>query len=227
MFPFHIIDLSHPLDSSCPTWEGDCGFSKSIVLDYPDCTSNTAFRVQSINMHAGIGTHIDAPAHCMQGGQTTESLDLNRLAAPCVVIDVTKMAHADYLLMPEDILAHEKKYGKIGYNHFVLIYTGWSQHWHTPEKYRNQLQFPSISLEATLLLLERKIVGLGIDTLSPDTSSRGYPVHQAILGAGLYLVENVANAHLLPTVGAFSLALPLPIVGGTESPMRFVGLVSS
>ncbi len=98
--------------------------------------------------------------------------------------------------------------------------------WHTPEKYRNQLQFPSISIEAALLLLERKIVGLGIDTLSPDTPSSGYPVHQAILGAGLYLVENVANAHLLPTVGAFSLALPLSIQGGTESPMRFVGLGS-
>ena len=222
MFPFHLIDLSHPLDTTCPTWEGDCGFSKSNILDYADCTSTIAFRVQSIKMHACIGTHIDAPAHCIQGGQTAEGLDINRLAAPCVVIDVTKMTHAHYLLMPEDILDHEKKYGKIGINHFVLIYTGWSQHWHTPEKYRNQLQFPSISIEAALLLLERKIVGLGIDTLSPDTPSSGYPVHQAILGAGLYLVENVANAHLLPIVGA----LPLPIQGGTESPMRFVGLVS-
>lgn len=70
MFPYHIIDLSHPLDSLIPTWEGDCGFSKSILLDYSDCTTNPQFRVQSIKMHAGIGTHIDAPAHYVQNGQT-------------------------------------------------------------------------------------------------------------------------------------------------------------
>lgn len=128
--------------------------------------------------------------------------------------------------MPEVILVYEKKYGKISQNCFVLIYTGWSQYWQQPEKYRNQLQFPSVSLDAAQLLLERKIVGLGIDTLSPDTPMSGYPVHQVILGAGLYLVENVANTHLLPPFGAYSLALPLSIRGGTEAPMRFVGLVS-
>lgn len=70
-------------------------------------------------------------------------------------------------------------------------------------------------------------VGLGIDTLSPDTEASGYPVHQAILGAGKYLVENVANADKLPPVGGFSLVMPIPTEGGTEAPIRLIGLVKN
>ena len=52
-----------------------------------------------------------------------------------------------------------------------------------------------------------------------------YPVHQTLLGAGKYLVENVANADKLPAVGSYSLALPILTVGGTEAPIRLIGLL--
>lgn len=79
--------------------------------------------------------------------------------------------------------------------------------------------------EAAHFLLSRKIVGLGIDTLSPDRPDNGYPVHAALLGAGKYIIENIANADSLPSVGSFILALPIKIKEGTEAPIRLIALI--
>lgn len=160
-------------------------------------------------MHAGIGTHMDAPAHCIPGGTTIEKVALQSLLAPCIVVDVSSKSHAEYVVSLQDVRTFEQQYRPIVPNSFVIIRTGREQFWETPEAYRNNLVFPCISEEAALFLLDRDIVGLGIDTLSPDRPDRGYPVHQAILGAGKYIIENVAYAGSLPPKGAYSLALPL------------------
>ena len=224
--PFKVIDLTHIISSTTPSWEGDCGFQHQVILDYADCTTSVKFKVQKINMHAGLGTHIDAPAHCILGGKTVDELKLDELIAPCIVIDVSKQAHESWQLSPEDIRQFEREHDQIGDGTFVIVRTGWDQYWNEPEKYRNHLQFPSISLDAAELLLERKIAGLGIDTLSPDTPGSEYPVHEAILGAGKYIVENVANSSQLPPRDSFSLALPIRTEGGTEAPVRLIGLIT-
>jgi len=46
-----------------------------------------------------------------------------------------------------------------------------------------------------------------------------------MLGNGKYLIENIANAHMLPLVGSYLLFAPLLIVGGTEAPVRLIGLI--
>lgn len=223
-FPYKIIDLTHDLCPDVPTWVGGCGFDHSIKSDY-DHKSLYQFRTHTIKMQEGIGTHIDSPAHCFLGKQTVERLHLEDLCTHCLVIDISSKAHESYKLSARDILEFEDKNGFIDAHTFVIIYSGWEKFWQQPDKYRNQYRFPSISLEAAEVLLERHVNGLGIDTLSPDTGEDGFPVHKAFLGAGKYLIENVANAHLLPEKGSFSLALPLKIQGGTEAPVRLVGLV--
>ena len=222
-----MVDLTHALSPATPSWTGDCGFQHGLIMDYKDSNTPVQFRVQTINMHAGIGTHMDAPAHCIPNGKTIDTIALNDLIAPCVVIDISKQAHATYQCSVVDIQHFEQQYNKIPHGAFVIVRTGWDRFWHQPKQYRNDLQFPSISLDAARLLLERDIVGLGIDTLSPDTENSGYPVHQVILGAGKYIVENVAHANKMPPVGSFSLAMPLLFEGGTESPIRLIGLIPS
>ena len=224
-FPFKIIDLTHALSTQTPSWDNGCGFQHETILDYASCTSEVKFKVQKISMPAGLGTHMDAPAHCISTGKTIDQLSLDDTCAPCIVIDVSKEAHESYQVSIAAIEEFEQTYGRISSNSFVIIRTGWDELWSKPEAYRNHLKFPSISHEAALFLLDRKIVGLGIDTLSPDTSNSGYPVHQTILGAGKYIVENVANSTELPPRGSFSLALPMHIKDATEAPIRLVGLI--
>ena len=219
-FPYKIIDLTHSLSSDIPSWNGTCGFQHETICDYDDCSTSVKFRVQKLTMHAGIGTHIDAPAHCIRGGVTIDQLLLNDMLAPAVVIDVSSKAHERYKVTVDDIKAFE-----IPARSFVIIRTGWEKFWNEPTKYHNNHIFPSISKEAAEFLLTKDIVGIGIDTLSPDRPEDGYPVHQIILGAGKYIIENAANLSMLPAVGAWIMALPMKVQGGTEAPIRLVGFI--
>lgn len=225
-FPYNIIDLTHALTPGIPTWDGDCGFVQTIKCDYSDCTTEVKFRTQEIKMKAGIGTHLDAPLHCFLTGKPIEELELENLIAPCVMIDVSSKVHEEYEVHQSDIEEFEKKHGIISPESFVIIHTGWGKFWNQPKKYRNNLLFPSISKQAATYLLERQIVGLGIDTLSPDCPKNGYPVHCLLLGAGKYIVENVAHAHTLPAIGSYSCVLPLKTMGATEAPVRLIALIN-
>lgn len=217
-----LIDLSHQLSPAIPTWSSEQGFSLKTELDYQDCTTQTKFRVQSICMNAGIGTHMDAPAHCIKDGLTIAQIPLKDLMVLLIVINVADRADATYQFSVNDIAAFEKQYGIIPAASLVIVYTGWSKYWGDRQKYHNQHQFPSVSPAAAELLVARGIVGLGIDTLSPDCPRNDHPVHQILLSAGKYIIENVAHADLVPAVGATALVFPLKIEGGTESPVRFV-----
>lgn len=219
-----LIDLTHTIDPSIPAWEAGCGFESEVTLDYKNSISGTQFRVQSFHMQAGIGTHMDAPAHCIPGGKTIDQIPVNDLMAPCVVIDISEKSDANYSLSAEDVIVFEKKQGTISANSFVIIHTGWSRYWNNPIKYRNDLQFPSVSVEATECLLKRNIVGLGIDTLSPDTEKSDFPVHQLLLSNGKIIIENMHNTDQLKPTGAFLIALPIKVVGATEAPIRVIAI---
>ncbi len=237
-FPFKSIDLTHTLSQNAPSWNGSCGFENEIKLDYSECETEVKFRVQQVKMHAGIGTHMDAPSHCISGGLNINELPLEQLIVPCYMMDVeakvavsgkevvSGKANQNYLFSLEDLHEFEAKYGQIAAGSFVIIHTGWDRFWNDPKQYRGNLVFPSVSKEAANLLLERNIAGLGIDTLSPDLPNSGFPVHKALLGAGKYIVENVANAQKMSATGMFSLALPIKIQDGTEAAIRLIALYS-
>jgi len=223
--PFKVIDLTHTLNPTIPTWNGRCGFEHQRLSDH-DSHSTYSFQTHQIKMEEGIGTHLDAPLHVIKNARDVSSLELNELIAPAIIIDVSPKAHEHYQVSPDDILAFEKTHGVIPAGTFVIMHTGWSQYWLTPLCYRNNLVFPSISAAAAELLVhERNIVGLGVDTLSPDCPANGeYPVHNIVLGADKYIVENIANTHLLPPTGSYTFALPIKIHAGSEAPVRLIGL---
>ncbi|KTD42190.1 cyclase family protein [Legionella parisiensis] len=225
-FPFKIIDMTHTLSPESPSWDMDCGFSHKTVLNYDECSTAVQFKVQEMSMPAGIGTHIDAPAHCFKKGLHVAQLDLidHHLITQCVVIDVSHQSHEHYRITRKDILDFEKKHQTIAEHSFVIFYTGWEKHWHDAQQYRNNLVFPCISEEAAQLILERNSAGIGIDTLSPDRPENDYIVHQLMLENKKYIVENVCNATKLPVLGAYSMVLPMKIADLTEAPVRLIGL---
>jgi kynurenine formamidase len=224
---FEAIDLTHPLDASVPTWTGSCGFKHEVKMDY-----DQGVRVLSYKCHAGVGTHMDAPSHFFREGSTISEIPLDQLIVPVCVLDLCAKMDPDLFVMPEDILEYEKKWGRIEANALVLAHTGWDKYWKEPDRYRNvdtsgKMHFPGFHYKTAELLIERGIAGIGIDTFSPDGSSIKFPVHEVILGAGKYILENVAHLAKMPAKGAFALALPMKIVIGAEAPMRLVGLIPS
>lgn len=222
-----IIDLTHILNGDIPTWNGTCGFHSEIKMDYPK-----GCRVQQYKMHAGVGTHMDAPSHFYKDGKHIADMPLEQLIVPGHVIDVTQRRAPDLLISPADLKVYEERHGKIEKNSLVIGYTGWGAFWDDTSRYRNpdtsgKMHFPGFSKEAAQFLLERDIAGLGIDTLSPDGSNQGFPVHELILGAGKYILENLTNLDKLPPKGALCFALPIKVDQGTEAAVRAVALLSA
>ena len=182
------------------------------------------FRVQQVSMQAGVGTHLDAPAHCIEGGLSVADIPLSQLIAPCIVMDVSKYCDAEYSLSSEDVLHFENQHGRLDAGNIVLVYTGWEKYWNDPERYRNNFRFPSISQECARLLSQRRIAGVGIDTLGVDRPESGYPSHQVLLGSGIFIVENVASILQMPVRGGYVMCLPMKGQGLTEAPVRIIGI---
>lgn len=218
-----IVDLTHSLEGSIPTWSGGCGFSYDIKLDYPD-----GVRVMSYKCHAGVGTHMDAPTHFIEGGQDIAQIPLHTLIAPACMIDVSSRCAPDLLISVDDVLEYESKYGPIPKGAIAIGRTGWEQYYRDEKRYRNAspdgtMQFPGFALSAAELLMEREIVGIGIDTFSPECR-KPFPIHHLLLSNDKYIIENLANLAALPPAGATVIALPIKVKEGSEAPIRAIGI---
>lgn len=225
IFPYKLIDLTHTLDSDIPTWNGDCGFNHDTHIDYPDCEDEYQFRVMKVKMHAGIGTHMDAPSDCIASSRCIHDFGVNDLIMLCVVIDVSDKCHERYSLSAQDVVDFESKYGLISKDSCVMVKTGWSKFWHSPLKYHNNHVFPSISSEAAELLLERRVSALGIDTLSPDRPEDGFKVHKTFLGSDKIIIENVTNLDSMPPYRRLCYGPSPQNKRWSEAPIRLVGLL--
>lgn len=211
-----LVDLTHPLNSNIPTWDGVCGFQ----LKEED----------QILTYGHSGTHIDAPSYFYAKSHSIDTLPLEQLLVPACVLDISKKATPSYQVVPDDILQYEKAHGLISKNSLVIAYTGWSRRWTDPKTYRNadekgETHFPTFGIKALELLLLRDIAGVAIDTLALESLSSSFPGHKLLFEANKYIIENIANAEKLPPKGAFVIALPLKIEKGTEAPARIIGLI--
>ncbi|CAG7823728.1 unnamed protein product, partial [Allacma fusca] len=76
---------------------------------------------------------------------------------------------------------------------------------------------------AILLTTERQVNGVGIDVVSIDAgSATTFPAHKIFAKRGVYMIENVANLHLLPPKGFRMFAVPFKVDAGTGSPTRLI-----
>lgn len=216
-----VIELSHPLSATTPCWPGSI-FEINTEMDFPG-----KFRIQSYRFSAGFGTHIDTPAHMVPGGADLASLDLTKLFAPCSILVAPSEADHTFVLTAAHIKEHEARFGPLAANSWFLVMTGWGKRSSDPQAYQNQgpdgsMHFPTISVEAAEYLVSKKILGLGIDTLSPDRYEKNgeFPIHKTLLGAGILIVENLIYHPHACGYQALLQVVPLNIPGGAESPAR-------
>ncbi len=225
-----VLDLSYAIGDKLVPWPGDKRWFEAQVNA---TVEKNGYFTRSFWMLEHYGTHLDAPAHFPPGKATVDQIPAKQLFGPAVVLDVRAEGAkgADYQLPAAAVEQWEKRHGKIPEGAIVLLRTGWASRWPDVQRYRNQdaqekMHFPGFSADAAKLLLERKVSGLGCDTLSVDYGASGdFAVHHLALGAGLYHLENLADLSALPEAGAFLVVAPIKLQGGSGGPVRVFALL--
>src|SRR3982751_6587669 len=80
-----IYDLTVPLTDDMPTYPGDPGIQ---IRAWYSLANGDPANVTYLNFGAHTGTHVDAPAHFIDGASKVESLALDVLIGKVQVIDV-------------------------------------------------------------------------------------------------------------------------------------------
>lgn len=234
---YRFVDLTHAYNDETIYWPTSPTRFELETLEEGVVPGGWFYSAYSLSTPEHGGTHLDAPVHFHDDARSTDEIPLNELIGPAVVIDVADAAaeNRDYRLTTKDVLAFERTHGRISAGSIVLLRTGWSGHWpdvlaylgdDTPGDASN-LSFPGFGAEAaTLLIEERRVRLLGIDSASIDYGkSADFAVHRIAGAHEVAALENLTNLESLPATGATLIALPMKIEGGSGGPARVVAIV--
>jgi kynurenine formamidase len=234
-----LVDLTHAFDADTvywPTEEEGFALERGPSGLAPEGYYYEAHRFRGAE-HGG--THLDAPIHFRQGGQSVEQIPLERLVGPAVVVDVTLACarDRDYRVDVGDLQGWEARHGEIPRGAIVLLRTGFGRFWPDRERYMGtaargaeaaaQLHFPGLHPEAAhWLATQREIRAVGIDTPSIDHGpSREFLSHRALFESSIPVFENVAQLDALPARDFSVVALPMLIRGGSGGPLRIIAIL--
>lgn len=229
------IDLTHAFAEDTVYWPTAAGFE--LHVDSRGVTDGGYwYEANSLRTSEHGGTHLDAPVHFAEGRHTTDEVPIGRLVGPAVVLDVSPQAalDRDYQVAVEDFAKWEATHGRVPTGAIVLLHTGFGRYWPDRERYMGtaergepavaKLSFPGLAPEAARWLVEeRAINAIGLDTPSIDYGrSKAFLSHRILFAENVPAFENVANLDQLPATGAFVVALPMKIAGGSGGPLRIV-----
>jgi arylformamidase len=191
------IDLTRVLVDGMAGWPGDPPLRLRRVADL----ERDGVMVTEICTSAHIGTHIDAPLHCVACGSDVAGIDLGRLCGPAVIVDVSGQ---------DEARAADLVRAGVGPGDRVLIKSGAEPGQPTT----------ALSVEAAEWAVRQGVPLVGIDGLSPDRADASHlPVHHILLEAGIPILEGLDLSRVSP--GRYELiALPLRICGCEASPVR-------
>jgi kynurenine formamidase len=232
-----FVDLTHAYNDKTLTWPASKSGFVLEKLAYGKTEAGYFYSAFAFCTPEHAGTHLDAPIHFAEGGETNDQIPLRRLVGPAAVIDVSKQSarDRDYRVTREDVLQSEKAHGPVAPGTIVLVRTGWSRHWADRLAYfgddtpgdASKLRFPGYGDEAAKLLVEERQVSLlGIDTASIDYGpSKDFSVHRIAAARNVPAIENLTNLDRLPPRGATVIVLPMKIEGGSGGPVRAIAIV--
>lgn len=213
MSPF--VDLTRPFDAAA---EHSLSLPDPEVETLADVERDGA-NVQWVSFPTHAGTHVDAPRHVVTGGATVDEYPLSRLTGEGVVlgVDVGESRAVDRA----DLWGVEAMRD----GDAVLLSFGWADHAGTDRYHR----YPWLSTDFADWLLDRDVSLVGTDTLSPDepratrdSEADPYPVHRRLLGAGVPVVENLADPSGLVGERCEVVCAPLNLRGGDGAPCRLL-----
>lgn len=208
-----IIDLTLPVRDGM----------RGVRIEPHTHVSTHGFTTSNYHLYSHSGTHMDAPLHFLQDGNTIDRLDLTDCVGDAVLVDCSQ-AQPNQVLEPAELAGQAKL---IALHRRVLIRTDWDKHAENETWYRENMPRLSPALAHWLVAHGVRLIGLetpSVASLRPEHKAELAEVHQILLRAGMVIVESLSGLrHVRGTVVHF-VALPLKIVGRDGSPVRAIAI---
>jgi arylformamidase len=215
-----IIDLSLPIDEGMMTFPTH--WHPVVEISILGRHSVEGRETRKVVLGTHTGTHVDAPRHFIENGGTVDEIPIDILMGPASLADFLNCPPL-YEISVADL---ERRLGQ-NVPRRVILRTGWSEHFGNMKFYN---EYPFLSENAARWLVEKGVLLLAMDTPSPDNPahSRGTakdsPNHKVLLGAGVLLVEYVANLKALAKTEVELIIMPLKLKGCDGSPARCIAI---
>lgn len=210
-----LVDLSHTVEHGMVTYKG---LPAPLICDYLSREASraryaegTEFQIGQIEMVANTGTYVDSPFHRYAHGKDLSELALESLAnLDCVVVRATERRARAIDRLPLELPTLRGK--------ALLVHTGWDAHWRTDQYFEGH---PYLTGELAQQLVDAGVILVGIDSFNIDCTDDGNrPVHSALLGAEIPIVEHLRGLAALPDRGARFYAVPVKVKGMGTFPVR-------
>jgi arylformamidase len=197
-----IYDISVPLCSTIPTYPGDPGID---ISKWMTLANGDAANVSFLKFGAHTGTHVDAPAHFIEGASPVELIPLEILIGEALVVEI-----------PSDQMVIEKHHidecCRSGATR-VIFKTRNSDFWNQSDPvFRSDYTY--LSTAAAEKLVQHGVKLVGIDYLSIEKfQSEDFATHHALLSMSVVIVEGLDLREVAP--GRYELVcLPLRLRDG-------------
>ncbi len=220
-----FVDLTHSFSPSTPVWQGFGQASFTTASDpktyRPYNLAQDGFRTTYYSMVGQYGTHVDPPAHFHENALTMDRIPLREMILPLVVFDITPMLGKDpnYAITVQDILAWEKKHGRVPAGAFAALRTDMYKDWNNHERFK-RYPFPAWSLAAVQFLFQqRNITAIGHESLDTDITTT-MDSETWVLGQGHYQIEVMAHLDEVPPTGALIVVTWPKVENGLGFPAR-------
>ncbi|WBW96907.1 cyclase family protein [Oceanirhabdus sp. W0125-5] len=216
-----IYDLTYTIHENMAVYPGT---EKPIIYEAYNI-EKWGFEEKKLTMYSHTGTHMDAPAHMVQGGKHLEDFDSSKFVGKAVLITIKKESGK---ITEEEVIKYFNEYKIINdYTEieFVILYTGWGKHWGS-ETYFGE--YSSLSLEAVKWIKNKfkNLKGIGVDTISVDPmGSHNFENHHELLKDDIVIIENIANLNKIDERIFEFMCLPVKFENSDGAPVRAIGIV--
>jgi arylformamidase len=209
-----VVDLSQHYEDGMPIFPGlpDPSFRPIAKVE------DDGYAMSEYHLLNHVGTHVDAPAHQIAGGDTLDEIGLERLVTDAVTIDVSRRT-------PGPIAADElaPELDRVQRGDIVFLYSDNGRNWGS-EAYWTGWSYPDA--DAARALIDRGISAVGFDGPSADpVDSTTFDLHRIWLGAGRMIIENLTNLEQLPPRVQVVVA-PMKVRDANGAPTRVFALAS-
>jgi len=159
-------DLTHPISAKVYHPFGSPSFEQYESFE------REGAQTSKVKMSLHTGTHLDSPAHFVNGGKSLDQITVDHFIGEGLILDVSQefgpTCKANQTILAKDLAEAEKATRqKLKTGYIVLVHTGWHHIFESePERYYRD--YSSLSDEAGKWLAEKKVKMVGIDACDVD-----------------------------------------------------------